>query len=481
MTEGRASSQTKSSNPEARRWARLAAIGAMLAAVVLVAIVILPGGGGHTYRLLFQTGGQLVQGNQVLVGGRPIGSVESLELTQDSQAAVTISTDEPLHEGTTAVVRSSSLSGIANRYVSIKPGPDNAPEISEDDVITGERTTSPVDLDQLFNTFDEPTRQGLRDFIEGSSAAYAGRGADANKTFKFLNPALTSTRRLLEELTRDQNVLRDFLVSSSRVVTAVAERRDDLSSSVANANVSLEAIARRNRELDRSLVALPPTLREANTTFVNLRFTLDDLDPLVADLKPATVDLAPFLRELRPVASKAVPVFRNLRRTVRRKGGANDLAETLRDLPTLRASADTVFDDAVGAINDSEPTLRFIRPYAPDLLGFASKFGQVTAYYDANGHYARVMPAATGAFEYNGVSGQLDPIFNNPGQLFDFFTGTPGALDFFIRCAGGSTQQNSGWPAPTDHPFTDDGNLLAGGQAPNPKCDPNQVPTGTLP
>ena len=480
MTKGRASNAAESNNPEVRSWTRLAAIGALLAAFVLIAIVVVGGGsGGHTYRLLFQTGGQLVQGNQVLVGGRPIGSVESLELTDDSQAEVRISTDEPLHEGTAAVIRSSSLSGIANRYVSIVPGPDNAPEISEDAVITGERTTSPVDLDQLFNTFDEPTRQGLRDFIEGSSAAYAGRGSDANETFKYLNPALSTTRHLFEELSRDQTVLKDFLVSSSRVATAVAERRDDLSSSIANANVSLEAIARRNRELDRSLVLLPPTLREANTTFVNLRFTLDDLDPLVADLKPATKDLAPFLRELRPVASKAVPVFRNLRRTVRRKGGANDLAETLRDLPTLRASADSVFDDAVDAINDSEPTIRFARPYAPDLVGFASKLGQVTAYYDANGHYARVMPAATGAFEYNG--GQLDPTYNNPGQLFDFFTGTPGALDFFIRCPGGSTQQNSGWPAPTDHPFTDDGNLLAGGQAPNPKCDPNQVPTGVLP
>jgi phospholipid/cholesterol/gamma-HCH transport system substrate-binding protein len=462
-----------SDNPVPTSPARLAAVGAVIAAVVLIAFVMFAGGGnGRTYKLLFDTAGQLVKGNQVLVGGRPIGSIESLRLTNESQAEVTVSVDEPLHEGTTAVIRSSSLSGIANRYISLKPGPDNAEEISEDEVITGEKTISPTDLDQLFNIFDPKTRKGLSDVIEGFSASYAGRGPAANKTFKYLNPALTSTRRLLQELTRDQKVLKDFLVSSSRVVTAVAERRDDLSSSIGNANVSLEAIARRNRQLDRSLVLLPPTLREANTTFVNLRFTLDEVDPLVKDLKPATKDLAPFLRELRPVATKAVPVFRNLRRVVRRSGGGNDLADILGDLPTLRASADTVFDDAIDAVNDSEPTIRFARPYTPDLLGFLTKFGQVTAYYDANGHYARVMPTANNVFSYN--AGQLDPIYNNPGQQFDFFNLIPGAKGFFTRCPGGSTQANSGWPAPTDHPFLDDGNLAG-------MCDPNDVPLGVLP
>ena len=36
----------------------------------------------------------------------------------------TITVDEPLHEGTTAIVRATSLSGIANRYVSLAPGPE---------------------------------------------------------------------------------------------------------------------------------------------------------------------------------------------------------------------------------------------------------------------------------------------------------------------------------------------------------------------
>ena len=70
-------------------------------------------------------------GNQVLVGGQPIGTVDGITLTDDAQAEVEITVDEPLHEGTTAIVRATSLSGIANRYVSIAPGPNSEPELPD--------------------------------------------------------------------------------------------------------------------------------------------------------------------------------------------------------------------------------------------------------------------------------------------------------------------------------------------------------------
>ena len=109
----------------------MAGVGALLVGVVLVALVLFGGDDGHKYKLLFETGGQLVAGNQVLVGGQPIGTVDDITLTEDAQAEVDITVDEPLHEGTTAIVRATSLSGIANRYVSISPGPNSEPEIPD--------------------------------------------------------------------------------------------------------------------------------------------------------------------------------------------------------------------------------------------------------------------------------------------------------------------------------------------------------------
>ncbi len=181
--------------------ARIAGFGALIIAVVLVALLLFGGDDGTKYKLMFQTGGQLVPGNQVLVGGQPIGTVAEISLTDDAQAAVDITVDEPLHEGTTAIVRASSLSGIANRYVSISPGPNSAPEIPGGSTISTEHTTTPVDLDQLFNTLDARTRQGLRDFIQGNAAVYSGNNEEARATYKYFAPSLQASDRLFRELT----------------------------------------------------------------------------------------------------------------------------------------------------------------------------------------------------------------------------------------------------------------------------------------
>ena len=110
-------------NAGRRTWiSRAAAGGALLVGLVLVLVILFGGSSGRTYHLIFENGGQLVSGNQVLVAGQPIGTVNSITLTDDRNADVSISVDEPLHSGTTAVIRATSLSGIANRYVSITPG-----------------------------------------------------------------------------------------------------------------------------------------------------------------------------------------------------------------------------------------------------------------------------------------------------------------------------------------------------------------------
>jgi phospholipid/cholesterol/gamma-HCH transport system substrate-binding protein len=467
---------------------RAIAIGALALAVVAVAYVLLSSGdGGHNYRLQFETGGQLVTGNQVLIGGTPVGSVDSVELTDDAQAEVGITVDEELHEGSEAVIRSTSLSGIANRYVSISPGPNNAPVLEDDATITQVDTTTPVDLDQLFAAFDSKARKGLQDIIRGYGAAYAGRGEQASESYKYLNPSLVAADRLFAELSADQQVLTDFLVNGAAVTSALAERRNDLAELTSNANEGLGAIADQAVALDRSLSALPPAMRQANTTFVNLRAAFDDLDSFVAASKPATKNLAPFLRKLKNTARPSVKVFKRLRLAVRRPGAHNDLAEFTQDLAPINQRSQTSFPQAIkaedcaavdptpcGSPAGSDPPLRLIRPYTPDIFGALGKLGAATAYYDGDGHYARVMSLIP-LFQYNSLNEELDP-FGPPAPTVDFtdiqFASAFPGENTFRRCPGGTTQ-----PAPDlSNPFLDLGNLTSG--PPPADCNATQVPPG---
>ena len=310
---------------------RLAAIATVVALLVVAVILIFGGDGGHRYELVFQTGGQLVADNQVMIGGHPVGKVESLDLDDEARAIVEIEIDQELHEGSTAIIRATSLAGIANRYISISPGPNNEPALADGATIGPESTTSPVDVDQLFAAFGPRTRQGLGRFIRGQAAVYEGKGVAANESYKYLQPALSRTDAVLRELNSDQRLFRGFITSSARLFTALADRHDDLEQSVTNANTAFGTIARENVELDRSLRLLAPTFRQSNTTFVNLRAALDDLEQLVDTAKPATEDLAPFLARLRPVISEAVPVFTDLRKTVALPGPLERPRRALRD------------------------------------------------------------------------------------------------------------------------------------------------------
>lgn len=254
-------------NTGRRAWiSRVAAGGALLVGLVLVLVILFGGSSGRTYHLIFDNGGQLVNGNEVLVAGQKIGTVSSITLTDNSQADVTVNVDEPLHEGTTAVIRATSLSGIANRYVSVTPGPNNEPSMPDGATLANHNTTSIVDLDQLFDTFKPRTRHALQKVISGSAGIYSGHTEGARRTYKYFEPSLNSARQLLDELTRDDRTFSEFLVSGSKALSAIADRRNDLSALTANANQALGAIASENQALDRTLVAFPPALRQANTT-----------------------------------------------------------------------------------------------------------------------------------------------------------------------------------------------------------------------
>src|SRR5207247_9571080 len=127
--------------------------------------------------------------------------------------------------------------------------------------------------------------------------------------------------------------------NGARVTGAIAERRDDLTNLVTNANKTTAAIGDEREAFVRDLHLLPLTLRRANTTFVNLRATLDDLDPLVNASKPVAPKLVPFFRALRPLVRDARPTIHDLRLLIRRPGTENDLIQLLRKTPRLQLLA----------------------------------------------------------------------------------------------------------------------------------------------
>lgn len=438
---------------------RVAAITAVAIAIVAVVVIVLSGGSDYKVKAVFQDASQIVNGDLVQVAGNPIGTVSDIALTPNGQAQLTLDitdkTYNPLRLGTIATVRQASLSGIANRYVDLRLGPGGAAKIREGGTIGTEFTNSAVDLDELFNTLDKPTRTGLQQFIQGSANAYTGRGNQAQIAWQYLNPAIASTSVLFREINRDTGNLTNFLVKSGHLVSDIAQRRSDLSGLIQHLSVTTGALANQNVALGQAIQRLPNFMRLANTTFVNLRSALDDVKPLVDDSKPVAPKLQKLLVQLRPLAENAVPTVRDLSNIVSRPGANNDLTElvrlgvplanvTVHNLNVNGKSRPGAFTISTQALQGSTPELAVGRPYAADLTGWFEGFTHPGS-IDANGGTSRVQPVLP-------LPGTLGQLFGGGSGLITTGQGDrcPGSME-----RGGVYFPESGFP-----------------------CTPSEVPTG---
>lgn len=461
---------------------RVAAFAAVTAAAVLVGLLLFGGGGsGYQVKATFLNASQLVKGNSVQVAGIRAGSVDEIKITQDGQAEITMNVSDdyaPLPAGTRAQIRQASQSGIANRYVDLRiPGHETqagagAPAVEDDaqaqtaGIIENggslgvDKTEAAVDLDQLFNTLNPKTRRSLQRFLEGSAKMYAGRTKEANRGFRYLNPSLSRTARLFRELNRDTPALERFIVDSSKLVTALAERRDDLAALIGNLNTTTRAIGDEKLALADAIGRFPGFMRQANTTFVNLRSTLDEVEPFVDASKPVARKLRPFLNELRPFARDARPTIRDLSAVVRRDGPGNDLIELTKTFtPLAEIAVDAAvrngekrrgsFAENAIATRDSAPIIGFGAPYTPDLFGWFDDFS-TTGGNDAATGISRTQTYFNFLTPSNtlGVTPLIGDLLDTRGEVFKQFT----KVDQHKRCPGAAEA-----PAPDkSNVFTDE-------------------------
>jgi phospholipid/cholesterol/gamma-HCH transport system substrate-binding protein len=437
---------------------------ALALACAALLFVLTTGGDSRSYSVIMENAGQLVPGDLVRIGGVQAGTVTALDLTPDGQARVDIQIGRSwgrLHAGTTVTVRASGIATVTGRYVDISPGPSFRPALRDGGAIDVDHTRSIVDIDQLLNALDPATRKSLRKTIHGFSVWYAGRARQANQAAHYFPAALQSATRLFDELGRDSGTLEQFISNTGNALHALSRRRTALTDLVSNTRATVRALGSDNRSLASALQNLPPALRAGAKTFVAVRPALTDLRALVRAGDPASRKLAPFLRDLRPVVSRAVPAFRDFRQTFDGPGKADDLLDALELLPSLGKLTDRAFPQAEKTLAQSTPVLSFVRPYTPDLVGFARAFGGAAATYDANGHYARTLPNFD-AFSFQDDSSGGTLTLKDPSARGSSPYTTTRNLR---RCPG------SGVPALSDAsaPFVDNGPLAA------PDCDPTEV------
>jgi phospholipid/cholesterol/gamma-HCH transport system substrate-binding protein len=470
---------------------RIAAFGAIAVAIIVVALIVLSSGSSYQVKALFQNADQVVTGDQVEASGATVGTVSDVELTPNNQAELTLniknSAYKPLHQGTIATVRLSSLSGLANRYIDLRMGPGGAPAIPNNGFIPTSNTVAAVDLDELFDSLNQATLKGLRQVIQGSGSQYQNQGQNIQAALQYLNPAIASASAEFREINRDTPRFTNFIVKTSNLLTDLSTRSSDLSGLVQHLSTTTQALAAQQQALGLSIQRLPGFMRLANTTFVNLRNALKDLTPLVNVSKPVAPKLNRFLQQVRPFAVQAVPTVQNLATLICKpqavctpqQPGQNDLIQLTELAVPLAAAAcgtgpnaaeclghvfaagkvrNAAFQESWTSLNKSSPEIATDRPYAVDLTGWFEGYSH-PGVIDANGGVSRIATVFGLQSTGNGLLGQIPFLAQFLGN------GAPGGHALLTtgqgdRCPG-SQERGATWYPEPGYP-----------------CNPSEVPTG---
>lgn len=436
-------SEGQRSQPNAS--ARVLALGGLLLAAAVIAYLVIGSNSPYKVRLLFSDASSLVAGDQVMIGPSSVGSVQSISLTRHGQAAIVIGVDgsaAPLYQGTVARIEENGLAGIASHYITLQPASaKGSVQIPSGGTIPQSDTYPEVSLDQIFNTLNPATRQGLRNIIRGEASSIRGKALAANRTLQYLDPLLQSTSQFTGALTRDEPAFDQLLVQGAQTMQLLASRSSQLTDLVSQADAVTGTVAGESRALESTLSLLPPALSKSTTTFAGLRRTIAALQPLVAATKPQVKGLAPFATALNRFATAATPTLGELAALISNPKGS-DLTTLLREAPTLEKAASSGFPAIIASLaaQTNSGQIQALREYTPDIVAALANTGQMDGYYDANGHYGRSEPLY-GAY---GISSSGTLTDQPPQDRYNGLTVVRTG-----RCPGGATQSaDTSMPAP---------------------------------
>ncbi|MDX6580887.1 MAG: phospholipid/cholesterol/gamma-HCH transport system substrate-binding protein [Solirubrobacterales bacterium] len=306
----------------------------------------------------------LVPGNDVRVGGVRAGVVETIEPQQDEDGAVSARLDlklnpelDPLPVDSTFIVRARSALGL--KYLEINQGTSSEGYQQGSVIPITQAKPEPVEIDQVLNTFDEPTRIAIRQNLFEFGNAVAGRGPQLNEALGKLPAVLEFLQPVAHNLADPNTGLARFIraiAATSAEVAPVAETQAELFVSLDTTFSALATVAR--PFIQETISESPPTLDAGTQAFPVIRPFLADSAELFDLLGPGVKTLAETAPPLSATLAKGTPVLEDSP-TLNRQ-----LAPTAESL--LAFNNDTGVRNGLSRLTQTVdifgPTVRFITP-----------------------------------------------------------------------------------------------------------------------
>lgn len=319
-----------------------------------------------TYRITAQVpnANSLVPSNEVRIGGVRVGLVEDVTPVQHDDGSTTARLDLKLDnnvreipEDSSVVVRSRSALGL--KYLQINQGK------SDDGVAEGATMPlrnahpEPVEIDQVLNTFDEPTRLAIQRNLVEFGSAIAARGPSINEAIGKFAPALRSLQPVARTLSNPRTRLGRLFVALRDTAAEVAPVAEVQAQMFVVLDTTFGALANVARPfIQETISRTPPAFDTAIRTLPRIRPFLRNTTGLFEDLAPGARALRRTAPDIADAAVVGVPALllgprfnRQLPPTAASLKGFNDDSDVRTGLTSL-----------TGLTDELSPTLKFITP-----------------------------------------------------------------------------------------------------------------------
>jgi phospholipid/cholesterol/gamma-HCH transport system substrate-binding protein len=332
---------------------------------------------------------------EVRIGGVTVGKVKDLELAPEGNATRAVIEVEPqyapISSDAQAILRQKTLLG--ETYVELTTGTqspeqagastgdataqsgaidvgeisgDDAPHaISEGGHLESTQVADQTQIDEIFNGFDEQTRQAFQLWMKNSGVAVEGRGLDLNDAFGNIGPFSRDASDVLGTLREQEQALRSLVRNTGTVFEALTAREQALGGAIVGTNRTFRALASRDEALAETFSIFPTFNTEARLTLDRLEGFARNAGPLFRDLRPVARDLSPTLRDLRRLSPHARRLFDNLDPLI--KASATGLPALRSFLDELRPTM-IALDPFLANLNPVVRYLDFYRTVVADFL-----------------------------------------------------------------------------------------------------------------
>lgn len=255
---------------------------------------------------------------ELRLAGVKAGSIKKSELV-GGQAVLTLNLEKkyaPLYKD--AQVRIRPITPLEDMYVDIiSRGHKSAGELSGSDILPTARTISPVQIGNVLQTFDDPTRTNLSSLLNQLGRGLDDGGDNLKWAFRELAPFFTNATSVLNALAERRQNLKRFVTSFSGIAEELGQKDRELAGFIKHGDEVLATLNQNDGPFSATLAELPGTLQAMKSSFANLRATEAVLDPALESLRPVAKKLPSGLDSLNKFAKDATPSLNALRTPVK--------------------------------------------------------------------------------------------------------------------------------------------------------------------